>query len=363
DATSNQQLSAPQEGAPYQLATNLPLPPDIARVKRIFTALEEGQSPSTASEDYKKRKFSHEGRGESVQPSFYFSESPKDASDPLESLSVENDAVPRLSKVSVMPPPTPLKAKKGLTRGGIIVAKQSFSSPFEELFKKVETLGKLNIYGVEATLTPFKAGTYLQAYTVAAAEAIWPDVENDQLLVKLYHGRKTFFNRKLPARLANSLTNYQDAQKLNLPVATIYNDLTAETDRYFLVEKLSHLFDIHNKNHMQQVRHFMKISLESQIPFDLSYNNFGVRDEIVCLWDYNEKVIPENKLHVFVIQYLKTWVKQISLENLSSSIKQQRELSYKFLSELTESLDVHGFKNEWVPEAIDGQLPLDGGER
>jgi hypothetical protein len=245
----------------------------------------------------------------------------------------------------------------------VIAPIQSFTSPFEELFKKVEVLGKLNIYAIEATLKPFKAGTFMQAYTVTAAEAIWPDVENDQLLVKLYHGRITKFNSKLPKYLANSLSNYQDAQKLNLPVATIYNDMTAKTDRYFLVEKLPDLLSIHNKSHIEQVRHFMTLSFENKIPFDLSYDNFGVRGETVCLLDYNERVITKDKLGFFVIQYLKSWVKQISNENLNLSRKNRQELSDQFLSELTEDLDVYGFKREWISEAIEGQLPLELEER
>jgi len=107
---NNQQFTNPQEGPPYQLATHLPLPPDIVRTKRVFATLEEGQAPSNTLEDYKRRKFSHESKEEPVQATYYPTKRSEDVFDSLESFSDEDDVEIswRLSKVPAMPPPTPV---------------------------------------------------------------------------------------------------------------------------------------------------------------------------------------------------------------------------------------------------------------
>ena len=110
-------------------------------------------------------------------------------------------------------------------------------SPYEELFSKVQSSQSLSVQGLTTTLNHSASGTFMNAYSIKADMSLIPDVPNDQLLLKLYHGQLTKFSPKLTEYMQNSIANYKAVQKLAVPVATIYNLDTALEDHFFTWKK------------------------------------------------------------------------------------------------------------------------------
>ncbi|MBA3239224.1 MAG: hypothetical protein H0T62_12870 [Parachlamydiaceae bacterium] len=236
--------------------------------------------------------------------------------------------------------------------------KRNSPGEYEKLFWSSEK-GCL-VKGKESfSLTRFAKGSFMNAYKFNGLTTIQNGVSNDKLLIKLYAADSKSFNEvKAPVYMQNSINNYHEAVRLGLSVSTIYNIETALTDKYFLVEFIPAEVDLGNEHHLKQVQHFIKVSYENKIPFDLSFSNLRVKEDgTVTLIDFVEKPFnfTENyKLLDFTITYLKSWVKSARDLTMNSNLsyENRKELARQLLSLLTEDLEVHGFSPQWSQQAL-----------
>lgn len=223
----------------------------------------------------------------------------------------------RVRPISMQVPPTP--AKKGKLVRRYATTAQVAISVFKVLFNKAEQSRyetSFMILGVPAKLIPFADGTFVRAYGVLASEKIHQESENENLLVKLYHGQKTKFGEKaLQKYMKISLENYDKAIALELPHAKIYNRETALNDKFYLVEKIPNEIDWQDGNHITQVISIFETVFKKQYPGDLSYANLRVTNEgTVVLIDFSEKNIDFSntyKIYNFVLQMFRGWCRKI----------------------------------------------------
>lgn len=144
-------------------------------------------------------------------------------------------------------------------------------------------------------------GEHSQIYHIHSSENLVSGYENNQLLLKCYFAPTTVGNA-LNAYLRNSLEQYDQVIKANLPVAKILNRETIETDGYFLVENIPHVFDFTwdeatpfesldatTQSRLSQLKNFFRLALEHNIALDLKKDNLSVRDDgTVVLIDLRE---------------------------------------------------------------------------
>lgn len=261
------------------------------------------------------------------------------------------------------PPPTPRKGKSATAREKIV-------SEYETRIARAEAKEPQNIRGVNVSLQLIAYGTFMNCYSIQQADGnVVPGVPNSQVLIKLYHGKKTQFTPKLYQHMQNSIENYHAAQKIQIPVAAIYNSTTASQDHCLIVERIPHEdgvqgkgdIDLTNEHHVEQVCDRFKKSFENQIPLDLSFSNLRVRDDgTVTLVDFVENpddFYKAGKKREFVVRFLKSWCRQIQniLYKNDSTCPAEiaKEESRKLLERLTQGLGQHGFDPSWNQEALD----------
>lgn len=218
-----------------------------------------------------------------------------------------------------------------------------------QLFKDAEK-GSLLIYGFKYNLTRFGEGTFMKVYKLQGQSKIQNEVSNDKLLLKLYSRAHISFDEKtLSCYMNNSIENYNAAKKLDLPVSTIYNIQTAITDKFFLVELIPNEADLGNENQLKQIQSLFKVSFEKKLLLDLSFSNLRVRENgTVTLIDFVEEPVKFTdacQLSIFVIQYLKSWTKEVQQMTLNADFpqEQKKELAAQLLTILTEGLEPYGF--------------------
>lgn len=229
---------------------------------------------------------------------------------------------------------------------------------FEKIFNSVNS-GSAMVNGLTCSSRLFAAGSFMKTYTLDCDIQIQPDVKNCDLLLKIYSGVKFLFNdEKMLKTLENSKKNYNKAKKFDLPVSIIYNIETAVTDGFFLAEFIPEAIDLTREDQLAQVRTFFEKSFQNKVPFDLSYSNLRVKNDVVTLIDFVEKPFEfsnTEKLRSFAIQFLKGWSKQVLEITKASSFSgdERKELALQLLTSLTQGLEKDGFDNEWNKKAVD----------
>jgi hypothetical protein len=221
-------------------------------------------------------------------------------------------------------------------------------APQAQIYRQVQTAGKLLINGKNEIVIPFAKGTYMEAFTI--------DSRKDQL-VKLYF--RDFNEAKYKACMANSLENYRSVCDLDLPVSTIYNSETALQDHFFLVEFVPNPLDYQNEEQLKQVIAYFQATYAAGIACDLSIDNLRVDDlGVVKLIDFmEEKLSLQKKKDKFgrsAIQNLKSWCRAVRDANMKESNDAQRQKAQALIDELTNGLEAYGFDPVWKTEAMVG---------
>jgi hypothetical protein len=204
----------------------------------------------------------------------------------------------------------------------------------------------------------------MNCYSIRAEGSLIPNVSNDQVLVKLYHGKQGHKARRFASELLSgytkcSIANYKEIQNLGIPVASIYNLETALEECVFIVEKVPYELDLNQDYQLEQVCDLFKKSFENKAPIDLSFNNLRVQENgSVTVVDFVEKSYDFNKtskLRDFTIQFLKSWCWKASHFTVANqgSQAEARMAAQKLLIRLTQGLQKHGFDLSWNQAALD----------
>ena len=262
------------------------------------------------------------------------------------------------------PPLAPTKNnQKGARTAHAVNIHLQRQSPYEQLFSKLEKAQGLNILGLTVALNFFAAGSFMNSYSVKADLTLIPDVPNDHLLLKAYHGihfqGRTKFTPALSEYMQNSIDNYNAVQRLRIPVATIYNLKTALEDRFFIVKKIPHAIDLSRPDHIEQVSALFKKSFQNRVLIDLAFSNLRADDNgTVTLVDFVEQPFDFNdkqKMKNFAIKFLNSWRTPVQIlcltKNLSKS--ETKEKAQNLLMSLTQDLDKYGFNPTWIQGALD----------
>lgn len=284
-----------------------------------------------------------------------------------EANSLQPGARPR---VALRPPETPCKPKRGLFStqrqphfgGGFQLPPSRPVSPHVALFNAVEETMSLPVNGVNATLNKFAKGSLMQAYTLQAESQIYPNFDNDQLIVKLPFIDRNTPVKKLPSRLQCAIESYRKMQAHGgIPTATLVNLDTAGTDNFFVVEKIPHPVDMTNPSHLEQIKALFQVYFKDKLLLDLSFDNVRVKKvrddvtgeetDVVYVIDYIEKEIDfvQEKVSLgrFVINNLESFCRnhQRNIQGLDPETRwdQMNEL----LSFLTEGLEGTSFNPNW----------------
>ena len=238
-------------------------------------------------------------------------------------------------------PLTPRKVPQIPRRKGFSAAKV-IASPYRDLYTYAQA-GTLQIQDKYVNLSLFSnAGSYMSVYSTQADHPIVPSIPNEQLLVKIYNDEKsTFLEVHLCKYMNSSIENYHAAKKLGIDVATIYNIETAQTDRFFLQEKIPHQIDLNDSAQMEQVRALFFASLEHKLILDLLPSNLRLRDDgSVTLIDFVEERIDE--IDIFIKHAVSLWCNQFAKEH-----GRDKALTTQFLADFTRGFDKHGYDLAW----------------
>lgn len=263
--------------------------------------------------------------------------------------------------VSTHIPPTPMKAKRlgpmsPEERGMNRWAKKAKAEPsaYETLFKTVTESKNVNLYGVDAHLELLGKGYFMYAFTVQTDTEILPDVANNSLIFKIYHGAKNVFNAQTLANYTKrSVENYHQALQCGLPVATFHNVETALEDKYFLVERIP--LEISMPRDVEKVHHFFMTAFANKVYFDLHPSNLRVRDDgTVTLIDFVEeeikfKTTPGSECACRITALLTAWAEH------GKTFAEGKEI----VSKLTAGLEPHGFNPMWAQDALRTAFPYE----
>jgi len=221
------------------------------------------------------------------------------------------------------------------------------SSPYETLFQTISGEKTLSLYGVKAKLERIGQGYFMHTFAMKAETEILPDIANDTLLVKFYHGAKGGFGEnRLSTYTSSSLRNYETALSLNLPVAQIHNADTALQDRYFLVERIPH--EIEMPQDIEKVHQFFKAAFANKVYFDLHPSNLRKREDgTVTLIDFveekiNFKTSSGSECACRITALLTAWAERGA----------SRAEGEQIVKRLTAGLEEHGFDPQWAEDAL-----------
>jgi hypothetical protein len=204
-------------------------------------------------------------------------------------------------------------------------------------------------------------GTYLVVFPFTCSKPIIPGINNDRLLVKIFNKEHTKNEKKIVALMTNSLKNYNDISKLNLPCSKIHNEATAVEDTKYIVDKIPSRVNIICPDQLQQVRKFFEVTIKNKVICDLSYTNLMVKKEFsgtvekkteVTLIDFaeNELTMGTEKYDRFAIQFLKSWCNEIHRFKGREGREPSRLLLEYFVKDLT-------FNPECIERALDEHFP------
>lgn len=137
--------------------------------------------------------------------------------------------------------------------------------------------------------------------------AVYQFIENPNLLVKAYHGGTDYKFDPIVLRklLHHSLQSYDTVVSLGLPVAELVNKATAESDGFFVQNKIPHPIDVKNSAHIENVSKFFTASVQQKVPMDLHPENLRAnQDGTVVLIDFIEE--PE-ELFFLITEACREW--------------------------------------------------------
>jgi hypothetical protein len=162
------------------------------------------------------------------------------------------------------------------------------------------------------------AGSFSKVYLVNDNKKMFPERENNQILVKIL---KEEHVQKGPLYLKNMLDQFQQIRR-DLPVATILNEATALKDGFIAIDFIPGTIQPHllwgdrraidqikqaDLKHLEDVRKFFTYSITKKVLLDLKPDNFGIATAgDLRFFDFMEE-IDEDELESTLIQALKRW--------------------------------------------------------